>query len=656
MKWGISAMPSKMSLFNKELMLQIGRSTGWVSLVYFLGLLFAVPIRILMNYSDEYNRINLKVENLFLYDFEIQIVLLIAIPVLMSVFLFRFLHVKQATDLMHSLPLKRERIFHHYALCGLGLLILPVVIITIIVLSMHAVLDLSPYFDTKDIFYWAGVTLLIDLLLYMAGIFIAMMTGISAIQAVLSYVFLLFPAGMTLLVLYNVRIFLYGFPTDYYMSSKLENMSPITRAASLGSNGFHWMTAIIYAGLTILLYALSLFFYKKRKLETASEPIAFSKLRVIFKYGATFCTMLVGGMYFSEVPYSSIGWSIFGYAVGTIIGYFIAEMVLQKTWRVFTSLKGLGIYSVVIIIIVTFTHSLGIYEKSIPNQENLKSVLLTDNLYSDRIQKEMIGEYNVPTPMKEEENINAVRKLHQQIIADKKLNQNQTIDQIETAYLVYELKNGNKVIREYRVNRKLYEDFFKPIYESAEYKHNTFPIFKVKEKDVKTIAIHSSGPHGESTFITDSEDIKQAIDFLKKDMLADSYEDSLYYQDRGSMIEMNMGDHQGVNFSLSPTYTNFIKWLDEKDWLEESSMSEKDIDYILVAKNPSDKKIYPEVFNIEQEPGVLKITDKKQIKEALHQASARPSDYMAVIFESNYQETIFFDEEHVPDFIKDHFK
>ncbi|HJV32321.1 MAG TPA: DUF6449 domain-containing protein [Bacillales bacterium] len=649
-------MPSKMSLSNKELMLQIGRTTGWVSLVYFLGLLFAVPIRILMNYSDEYNRINLKVEYLFQYDFEIQLVLLIAIPVLMSVFLFRFLHVKQATDLMHSLPLKRERIFHHYALCGLGLLILPVVIITIIVLSIHAVLDLSPYFDTKDIFYWAGVTVLIDLLMYTAGIFIAMMTGISAVQAVLSYVFLLFPAGMTLLVLYNVRIFLYGFPTDYYLSSKLENMSPISRAASLGSNGFHWMTTIIYAGLTILLYALSLFFYKKRKLETASEPIAFSKLRVIFKYGATFCTMLVGGMYFSEVPYSSIGWSIFGYAVGTIIGYFIAEMVLQKTWRVFTRLKGLGIYSVVIIIIVTVTHSLGIYEKGIPNQEKIKSVLLTDNPYTDRIQNEMIGEYNIPTPMKEEANIHAVRKLHQQIIADKKLNQKQTIDQTETAFLVYELKNGRKVIREYRVNRKLYEDFFKPIYESAEYRQNTLPIFKVKEKDIQTISIHSNGPNGESTFITDPQDIKQVVDLLKKDMLADTYEDSMYFQDRGSMIEINMGDHMGVNLSLSPTYKNITKWLDQRDLLEKARMSEKDVNYILVTKNHFNFRTDPEIPNIKEDPEALKITDKKQIKESLHLASARNGDYMAVIYEQNYEETIFFDEKHVPDFIKEHFK
>jgi ABC-2 type transport system permease protein len=654
MKWGISAMPSKMSLFNKELMLQIGRSTGWISLVYFLGLLFTLPIRILMMYSDEMNRNNMKVDYLFRYDFEIQIVLLCAIPVLMSVFLFRFLHVKQATDLMHSLPLKRGKIFHHYALSGLVLLIIPVVLIMIILLAMHAALDLSPYFEMKDIFYWAGVTILIDLLIFMAGIFIAMMTGISAVHAVLAYVFLFFPAGMTLMVFYNLRIFLYGFPSDYYLTNKLERMSPITRTTLLDSQLFHGYEVALYAILTIFLYVISLLFYKKRKLEAASEPIAFPRLRAIFKYGVTFCTMLVGGMYFSEVPYSSLGWSIFGYTVGTIIGYFVAEMVLQKTWRVFTRLKGLGIYSAIMILLVIAIQSLGIYENKIPVQEEIKNVLLTNNIY--RSQDEFFEEYYVPKPLTENENIKAVRNLHQQIIKDKKLNQTQGLSETENVFITYELENGNKVNREYRVNRKLYDDFYKPIYESAEYKRSTLPIFKVKEKNVETITIYAKGQNGERVFITDPKDVKHAIDLLKEDMLADTYEDSMYYQNSGSMIEINLGKDQVLNLALSPTYAKFTQWLKEKDWLEKASMSEKDIDYILVIKKYFDYRLNPEMPDIEKEPDVLKITDKHQIKEALHQAGGQPGDYMAVIHAHNYEETIFFDERHVPDFIKDHFK
>ena len=111
-------MPSKTLWFNKQLVLQIIRSTGWISIIYFLGLIIALPLRAMMVYTD--NKINgwvpESVRNLFQYDMGIQIGLLIAVPVLMAVFLFRFLHVKQAAEMMHSLPIKREKILHHYAL------------------------------------------------------------------------------------------------------------------------------------------------------------------------------------------------------------------------------------------------------------------------------------------------------------------------------------------------------------------------------------------------------------------------------------------------------------------------------------------------------------------------------------------------------------
>ncbi|MBT2728027.1 hypothetical protein J7E63_13875 [Bacillus sp. ISL-75] len=110
---------------------------------------------------------------------------MIIIPILLAVFIFRFLQVKQSADLIHSLPLKREKIFHHYAITGIVFLIVPVVIISILLLVIHATLDLNVIFGANDVFYWAGITILVNLLLYTVGIFIAMMTGISAVQPAL---------------------------------------------------------------------------------------------------------------------------------------------------------------------------------------------------------------------------------------------------------------------------------------------------------------------------------------------------------------------------------------------------------------------------------------------------------------------------------------
>jgi ABC-2 type transport system permease protein len=198
-----------------------------------------------------------------------------------------------------------------------------------------------------------------------------------------------------------------------------------------------------------MLYCLSLYLYKRRKIESSTEAIAFPKLRSIFKYGVTACTMLFGGMYFGEVQNNSIGWIVFGYVIGAILGYLAAEMVLQKSWRVFGRVKGLAIYGAVVAILITVVQMLGIYENNVPEQDEVKSVILADtpHIYPGH---ENYGYNYTPSPIEGENNIEAVRKLHEQIVSDKKIDQFAGGEEsIETAFFLYELKNGDKVVRQY---------------------------------------------------------------------------------------------------------------------------------------------------------------------------------------------------------------
>jgi ABC-2 type transport system permease protein len=58
----------------------------------------------------------------------------------------------------------------------------------------------------------------------------------------------------------------------------------------------------------------------------------------------------------------------------------------------------------------------------------------------------------MPVPLRERENIETVQKLHKQILADKRKNQERRIEGTERIYFMYELENGRKVIRQYQVN------------------------------------------------------------------------------------------------------------------------------------------------------------------------------------------------------------
>ena len=657
MNWGISAMPSRMSWFNKELLLQIGRSTGWISIVHFLGLLFVLPIQLLMIYSDETRSYQPEPNNLFLINFTFQIGIMVIVPVILAVFLFRFLHVKQAADLMHSIPLKRDRIFHQYALTGVVLLILPVAVITLILLLMHNTLDFSNLFNVRDIFYWAGTTSVITLLLYTAAVFIAMMTGMSIVQAVLAYVFLIFPIGITMLVFFNLKIVLYGFPGDYFLNRQLEKLSPISYAAVLDSRKFQWGEGIVYIILTIVLYGLSIIFYKKRNLESASEAIAFPKLRSIFKYGLTFCVMLLGGSYFQEVSYGSFSWTIFGYVIGAVLGYLGAEMILRKTWRVFGRIKGLIVYLAITAVLGIGVQILGIYENKVPEDEQIKTVLFSNQgFYAN---DDIYREYYTPLPMKEKANIKAVRRLHQQLLSDKSINQQKENNQSVNFYIQYELNNGSKMTREYSINERLYEDFLKPIYESKEYKLSTKEIFKLKENKIKTLTIGGNGPVSQGVTLSNSNDIKEVIAAIKKDVLAESYEESRYY--RGSNIEVYLGSDHFMSFEFKPDYHNLNEWLKQKDLLKDAKTNSEDVTHVLVAKGGIEnlEDIEKVKTDIEKSTDTLDVTNKGQIEQLLNNESADPNnDYTAVFYFSSahYYEVMFFDEKHAPDFIKDHFK
>ncbi|SEN22135.1 ABC-2 type transport system permease protein [Mesobacillus persicus] len=657
-------MPSITSWLNKELILQIVRSTGWISILYFLGLFFSVPLVMIMRYSDERYRLNdMQVNSLFDYTFEIQIGLLIVIPVLLSVFLFRFLQVKQSADLMHSIPMKRGKIFQHYVLSGIVSLLLPIGLIAISVFIIHNLLDLGEFFQLKDILYWVGTMSVLNLLIFMAGVFVAMITGISAVQGVLTYILLLFPVGITLMTLFNLKFFLYGFPSDYFLVKNLETLSPLTYASLLNGRLLRSEDIILYIVLTIVLYGLSLFLYKKRKIESASEAIAFPKLRSFFKYGVTFCAMLLSGMYFGEVQTNSLGWMIFGYTIGATFGYYIAEMVLQKNWRVFGRIKGLVIYALVVGIFLLGIETLGFYENKVPDESEVQSVLLADtpHVYMDQAS----FDHNfVPNPLKEKENIAAVQKLHQQIINDKdipvELKEN---EYMIPAFFLYELKNGKKVIRQYQVYERVYEDFYKRIYESEEYKRATNEIFHLNINHIDQITISANGPGKRNVTINDIDEIKELVQVLQGDILAESYQDQIYFSGRGPSIEVFLDKDHFAYFEFKPTYKGVTKWLEDREVLDQARVMPEDISSVQIAEwNEKDYEYdFPEqiVEKMENNSDVLKVIEKEEIGEILNNSGwGRTHKYIVVLrFEQdNYTDILYLDEEHTPEFIKNHFK
>ncbi len=662
MKWGIPVMPFKISWFNKEVIIQDFRSVGWLGLLSMVAFFFIIPINMIFLYANEQDHspfVNNYVQNFFQINFPFQVILIITIPIFLAVFLFRYLQVKQQADMVHSFPITRNQLYVHKIIVGLLFIIVPVLINGLVMMIVISTLNLSSYFSYTEVFEWIGTVIVFELLLFFAGVFVAMLTGISAVQAILTYIFLFFPVGFSLLVVLNAKLLFYGFPADYLLLEEIAYLSPLSRLTMIYGEKLLLTEVFIYLFITIVLFWLSLVFYQKRRLEAASHALSFSKLKPLFKYGATFCFMLVGGMYFAELEQSKEQfWIYFGYFTFSLIGYYVAEMVLQKTWRVFSNIKGYLFYSFIMVIVflavqLDFTG----YEKRIPKLQDVERVYYSPYLriFYEKLEREEF-EKNV---YEDRDNIATIIDMHKEIIAQQGNAKNHNSS--EKAYMIYELKNGDKLIRQYEIaDKNHYKKYLNSLYSSNEYKIKQFDLLHVKANDVHKIMIQSHDFRTKETIITKPEDIKQVVQLLQDELKHADYD--LLDDERTPWgdILFTLSNGDDLNIPWYKGLETLEKWLADQNLLTEARVTAEEIEYVLVAREDmllkdGDGSIMDNFERLQKDVNAVKITDREEIEECLLNASWHGNGkYIAAFYYKghDYPEIKSFTEHFAPEFMK----
>lgn len=591
-------MKSKTSFFNKGVILNDLKRFSWIGVVYLLGLLLTIPMRILMINSEienyRYHNSN-PIKRIFNFETGETMTLVGVIPVLLAILLFRYIHVKKSSDMIHSLPIRRGNLYNNHIFVGTLLLILPVVVTTIVSIILNSTLNYNEYYKdvlyTIDILRWGGITVILSILIFMFSALIGMVTGISAVQGVLTYIFSLLPIGLTGLTVYNMGIFIYGFNADSYLMENLLKLSPLTIAPLVPNEDMMSLKAmLIYIIIYIILYCISKFLYNKRNLESASQSIAFRNFKPIFKYGVTFCSMLLGGLYFSESE-KNVYWVLSWYLIMSLIGYFTAEIIIKKSLRVFKNVKGYFIYAGIIVLLL-----LGIkfdvigYEKYVPDLEKVESIYFDQRFYRLTNSKEKRFYYD-------EDNLNNIQQLHKQIINNKEKNlDSENLNQ--NVAIAYKLKNGKKIKRKYLISKEDYIKYLKPIYESKEYKKMNYRIFDMNHSDVDKITVRPIENSNKMTSITDQEDIKECLEILRDEINNQKYEEmtskKVDWADINiSLIENKKEDKEddmeykhnnNINIGWNKSFVKFEKWLEEKDYIKNARITPEEIAYATVEK------------------------------------------------------------------------
>jgi ABC-2 type transport system permease protein len=323
------------------------------------------------------------------------------------------------------------------------------------------------------------------------------------------------------------------------------------------------------------------------------------------------------------------------------------------------------------------------YEKRLPGISEIKSIYMDSSFYpltyqpaSDPAAQAVDYMY---TPVKaiytDQENIARIHALHRQIIANGPDHKKPSLSQrrnTERICLAYELAGGKRMYRQYDIYIPDYTGSLKPIYESREYKEMHNQIFRVNPAEVDFIDIigYESDKH---LRLVDPVLIAQAIEHLKTDIYADTYEEIVNINSKPpwASINLQLTNIQTRSYSQEwkKTYTNFEQWLKDTGKYEQvrllpgTDITCAFIDRVSVRDDkdlhgPYAKARRLDLTELEERPGILKITDPEQLEWCLRQYY-RNDEQAAyeIFFVRNNGDVIsgFLGEAGAPAFIQEHF-
>lgn len=442
-------MKSKTSLFSPGLSRNI-LSRFWPLWLLYLGaLLVQLPVTV-SGYLAQGISVRYTMDRILQLSVDVAGYAMIA-SVLSVMAAFSYLYSKRSCSLINALPLRRDTAFVTACLTGLLPLLLAEVLTWLISLGIFAGSEtaLPEYLNS-----WLLAALLSTLASYGFALFCAMLTGHILALPVL---FLALNAAVYVLealvqTLLNTLVYGYEGGTSISRLSPLPYAGKALRVIADPASGslepefilLGMDSLAVYAVVGVLFIVPALLLYRRRKMERVGDVVAIKALEPVFKYCASVYAALGLGALLAETTDNALGSGLLGSAMlalllvlGAALGYYAAEMLLQKSLRVFRSrMRGLLIvWAVLLLGVAAAVFDLTGYEKRVPETDDIESVVIIND-------GRVTGDA---------ESIELTREIHQTAIDNRE--RNRQANNQGVIYIGYNLKDGSSINRTYYVDR-----------------------------------------------------------------------------------------------------------------------------------------------------------------------------------------------------------
>lgn len=393
--------------------------------------------------------------------------------VLAAMAVWSFAYRTRSAHAMASLPVRREGMFTALGLAGL-LPLLAANVLTVILLYLTELL--MGCVDWISLCWFLVLTSLPLLFFYGLATFCAQLTGNILVLPALYLLLNFLVPGVELLLRTIGGMLVFGMRQglDTFSLLRLSPLIGMLRYGGVGSyyytdpNGVTtlsratvngWDLMGIYAVVGVVLLGLALLLFRRRRMESAGDVVAVNVLKPVFRWCMAFgCAMGLGlllyavltegffdGGRLSNPRMAQLLLLTLLMFLGAFVGWFVAQMLIQKSFRVFRHhWAGYGICCLVVALAMFATEFdlLG-FERRVPDPARVESV----EVYAQ-------GDN---TRLSRPESLEAVTALHRSIVEHKNQHEAGNGDSVYLE-LTYHLNNDRTMFRRYN----LYYDWEQP--------------------------------------------------------------------------------------------------------------------------------------------------------------------------------------------------
>lgn len=620
------------SWYKRELTKQNFRLAGWLSVGYFIVLLLSIVI----GQIDRFSHMNKNpsdyyyYDNLMIHGGFIPAVLLFIMPTLTALVLFRYLHKQDASDFIHSLPSKRKTIYLHHTIFGVFSILLPQILTYISLVIVDQTMDHQNLLHLADINRWFHISASTAIIVFAVSVLVAMLTGVTLVQLIFTYIFLFLPVGLTFLVVFNMHYALPGLSMNYLIDDVIVHFSPLTDLNHVFMEAdMNWIKVIIYYGLALMIFGFSYLLYKRRPVESANQAIAFHSLKPIFIYSFTGSFMMIGGMYAGVFEYE-LPMLFLMYFIFSIIGYYISQMIVEKSWRVFKKVKQYGFFLVgAVLLIIGFSLDITGFVHRVPDLDEIEEAYVIDDDYNFN---ERVNYYGRQPGFTDPDDIKTIQSLHEDLIDSAE--RNDFLNYYRSIKIMYILKDGSEVVREYSLDDaefELFENYH--INNHPMYRRYSEPLFYINPAKANKIEVESDHYNYKELTITDRDQIVELIDRLRQDALSlPQGENSTYMM---NSLSIHIPGEQEVYINLTYEHEATLQWFDDQNLSEEALILAEDVEKVVIT--PFREDLYYEAARYEtafSDDERTVYTSTEDIDTLLHQMKTYDSEpeYMLMIY------------------------